>query len=95
MGMDRETLQQLLNSPIMEQFLNSNSESLRSMLGGDVLNHPLMQQAMQANPELRHTMEAMLRDPEMLRRSFEMMRNPDLQRVRRRGPEIGGKWPVE
>ena len=75
-----ETLQQLLDNPMMQHFLTANSEQLRTLLAAELTNHPEMQQAMERNPEIRHALEQMLSDPEMIRHSLEMMRNPEYER---------------
>jgi ubiquilin len=75
-----ESLQQMLDNPMMQQFLSANSEQLRNVMASELTNHPEMQQAMERNPELRHALDAMLSDPENIRRTIEMMRNPNYER---------------
>jgi len=66
-----EMMQQLMNSPWVQQMLD-NPEMLRGMMR----MNPRMNELMESRPEIARMMD----DPDMLRQSVRMMSNPSLMR---------------
>merc|ERR1711957_126624 len=66
-----EMMQQLMNSPWVQQMLD-NPEMLRGMMR----MNPRMNELMEIRPEIARMMD----DPDMLRQSVRMMSNPSLMR---------------
>merc|ERR1712176_929384 len=64
-------MQQLMNSPMVQQMM-SNPEMLRGMMR----MNPRVNQLMEQRPEIARLLD----DPEMLQQSMRMMANPSLMR---------------
>merc|ERR1719428_2620901 len=71
MSQNPEMMQQMMNSPMVQQIM-SNPETMRAI----IRMNPQLNQLMEQRPEIARILE----DPEMLQQSMEMMRNPALMR---------------
>jgi len=78
MSQNPEMMQQLMDSPMMQQMM-SDPEMIRSMMR----MHPQLNELMEQRPEIAR----MLEDPEVMRQSMQMMRNPSLMREMQRNAD--------
>lgn len=78
-SMDPNTMQQMMNNPMVQGMLN-NPDFIREVMG----SNPQIQEIMRNNPEVGR----MLQDPDMIRRAMEMSRNPELMREMMRNTDL-------
>mmetsp|Transcript_33585 Transcript_33585/g.61188 ORF Transcript_33585/g.61188 Transcript_33585/m.61188 type:complete len:519 (+) Transcript_33585:87-1643(+) len=74
-----EMMQQLMNSPMVQQMM-SDPETMRNMMRMD----PRLNQLMEQRPEIAR----MLEDPEILQQSMRMAANPSLMREMQRNADL-------
>jgi ubiquilin len=78
MRQNPEMMQQMMNSPMVQQMM-SDPETLRSM----VRMNPQLNQLMEQRPEIARLLE----DPEMIQQSMRMMQNPSLMQEMQRNAD--------
>jgi len=78
MAQNPDMMQQLMNSPMVQQMM-SNPETIRAMMR----MNPQMNQLMEQRPEIARLLE----DPEVLQQSMQMVRNPSLMREMQRNAD--------
>merc|ERR1711865_1208238 len=82
-GPSSEQMQDMLQSPMMEQLME-NPDMMRTMMQLSMDSNPQLRQMMEQNPQMREVMQ----DPAMLEQMLQMARNPAMRSQVERNQEL-------